>query len=123
MSFDTPRATLDAYAAGCKALDRDLLARCFHRAAVMSGDLGGTMLIGGPAPFLDDVAALAAAGIDHSDFAANVIELTVNGRVAAGTVHSTAFAGRFDFLDRFHLVEDTGGWLITSKCFTTLGTR
>ncbi|MBN9135897.1 MAG: hypothetical protein J0I92_07585 [Phyllobacterium sp.] len=25
MSFDTPRATLDAYAAGCKALDRDLL--------------------------------------------------------------------------------------------------
>lgn len=120
MSFSTPRDVLDAYAEGCKRLDRDLLARCFHPQAVMAGDLDGKLLVGGPAPFLDDVAGIAAAGIDHTDFSANVIELTVNGRVAAGAVHSFNFAGRFEFLDRFHLIEDESGWRISSKSFTTL---
>lgn len=120
MSFTTARDVLDAYAEGCRRLDRDLLARCFLPHAVMAGDLDGKLLVGGPEPFLDDVAGIAAAGIDHAGFAAQVIELTVNGRVAAGAVHSTGFAGRFAFLDRFHLIEDESGWLITSKSFTTL---
>lgn len=120
MSFSTPRAVLEAYIEGSKRLDRDLLARCFHPQAVMSGDLDGKLLIGGPGPFLDDVASMTTAGLDHSGLTAEIAELTTTGRIATGTVRSSGFGGRFDFLDRFHLIELEAGWQIASKSFTTL---
>lgn len=119
MTFASPQAVLDAYIDGSRRLDRDVLARCFHPAAVMSGDLDGQLIAGTPDPFLDDVAGMAAAGVDHSGFAAEISELAATGRIASGTVTSRGFGGRFDFLDRFHMI-DSDGWLIISKVFTTI---
>lgn len=120
MTYQTPRAVLNAYMDGSKQLDPDLLATCFHANAVMSGDLDGQLLVGGPAPFFDDIAKMAESGVDHSGFSAEITDLAVTGRIASALVRSKGFGGRFGFEDRFHLIEDAGGWLIISKCFTTV---
>lgn len=120
MTHATPLALLEAYVEGSKRLDRDLLASCFHPDAVMAGDLDGTLLIGGPEPFLNDIAGMAAAGVDHSGFTAQIADLEFTGRVATGTVRSQGFGARFDFVDRFHLIEAEAGWQIVSKNFTTV---
>jgi len=119
MTHATPLAVLEAYVEGSRRLDRDLLASCFHPQAVMAGDLAGALLIGGPEPFLSDIAGMAAAGVDHSGFVAQIADLDVTGRTAAGTVRSQGFGARFDFVDRFHLIETDAGWQIVSKNFTT----
>lgn len=120
MTYATAQAVLDAYVEGTRRLDRDMLASCFHGAAVMSGDLAGQLLVGSPAPFLDDVAGMAAAGVDHSALRIEIGDLVVTGRTASATVRSWGFGARFDFVDRFHLIEGEAGWAITSKSFTTL---
>lgn len=120
MTHPTPRAVLEAYVEGSRALDRDRLAGCFHAGAVMSGDLDGKLLVGTPQPFLDDIAGMSAAGVDQGAFVAEIADLVVTGRVASATVRSKGFGGRFDFEDRFHLIEEAGGWSITSKNFTTV---
>jgi|GEM_PF-5009897 len=119
--FTTAQAVLDAYAEGTRLLDRDGLAACFHPAAIMAGSLDGQILAGGPEPFLADVMAMKAAGIDHG-----AIELTVDpveqvGPTATGRVRTRGFGGRFDFDDRFHLLRDAQGyWTITAKLFATV---
>lgn len=119
MTYATAQSVVDAYVEGTRTLDRDLLASCFHAGAVMAGDLAGTLVVGTPAPFLDDVAAMAAAGVDHSGLRIEIGEMSVTGRTASATVRSWGFGGRFDFIDRFHLIESEAGWVMTSKSFTT----
>jgi hypothetical protein len=119
--FTTAQAVLDAYAEGTRRLDRDLLAACFHPAAVMAGSLDGQILAGSPAPFLADVAAMRAAGVDHATIAVTVDPVEQVGSTATGRVHTRGFGGRFDFDDRFHLLRDAQGhWTITAKLFSTL---
>ena len=120
MTYPTAQSVLDAYVEGTRKLDRDLLASCFHQGAVMSGDLAGQLLVGSPTPFLDDVAGMAAAGVDHSALRIEIDDLSVIGRTASATIRSWGFGGRFDFVDRFHLIEDDAGWRIASKSFTTV---
>lgn len=120
MIYATAQAVIDAYVEGTRRLDRDMLASCFHADAVMAGDLAGNLLVGTPAPFLDDIAGMAAAGVDHSALRIEIGDLSVTGRTASATVRSRGFGGRFDFVDRFHLIEGEAGWVITSKSFTTL---
>lgn len=121
MTYASAQAVLDAYVAGTRALDPAGLASCFHADAVMAGDLAGQLLVGTPAPFFDDVAGMAAAGVDHRDLRMEISDLIVTGRTASAIIRSWGFGGRFDFVDHFHLIESGDGWVIVSKCFTTEG--
>jgi hypothetical protein len=119
--FATAQAALDAYAEGTRRLDRDLLAACFHPAAVMAGSLDGQILAGGPEPFLADVAAMKVAGVDHAAIELAVDPVEQVGPTATGRVRTRGFGGRFDFDDRFHLLRDAQGhWTITAKLFATV---
>ena len=118
--FETCEDVLKAYMEGSRRLDRDLLADCFHPAAVMNGYLAGQLLMGGPQPFFEDVARMAVGGVRHDRFSAEIVSLEVQGRTASGAVRMSAFGDALDFKDFFHLIEDEGGWRIVSKTFTSL---
>lgn len=111
---------LEAYIDGSRRMDVDVLRGCFHPRAVMNGYLAGQRLLGWPEPFFQDIAGMKADGVSHDAFDALVEQLDVTGDVASAVVRMDRLGDRMNFRDYFHLLRDEGGWLITSKTFTSL---
>ena len=120
MPFETAHKTIEAYAEGCRRLDRDMLAQCFHSSARMCGNLDGNIVDATPQLFLDDVAGMNAAGVDHSSLQITCTELWEHRDIAIASIASKGFGGRLAFEDRLHLFRGSDGWAIVSKLFSTV---
>jgi hypothetical protein len=107
------RAVIEKYVAGSRDGDVELLRSIFHPSAIMVGYFGGNLMNGSAEPFFQHVKAQGPAG---PGYRAEVTGVEVDGRTASATLVESGFAG-FDFVDRFHLVEESGCWRITSKLF------
>jgi hypothetical protein len=120
MPFETARQTVEAYAEGCRKLDHNMLVECFHANARMCGNLDGMPVDATPQLFLDDVAAMNAAGVDHSRLQIACTEFWEHGDIAIASVATMGFGGRLAFEDRLHLFRGSDGWAIVSKLFSTV---
>ncbi|MBI5506706.1 MAG: nuclear transport factor 2 family protein [Deltaproteobacteria bacterium] len=107
------RAVIESYVKGSHDGDVELLRGIFHPSAVMVGYFAGNLMSGSPEPFFQHVKQLGPAGAGYE---AEIIDVQVDGKTAAVTLVERGFAG-FDFVDRFHLVEEGGRWSIVSKLF------
>jgi|WetSurMetagenome_2_1015567.scaffolds.fasta_scaffold08774_5 hypothetical protein len=114
------KQVLDAYAEAVFKGDAKTLAGIFHPTAVMNGYLGDKLLVGGPQPFIDDIAGHPAMAESAPDFKWAFSAIHVSGRTATATLHEKGFFGAFDFVNYFHLLKQDGEWKITSKTFESL---
>lgn len=106
-------AVLETYTEGARLRDVAALRSIFHPQAVMVGYLGPDLLMGGPEPFFDAIAANEVA----PDYASAVVSVQVTGATATATVIEDNLFG-LSFVDAFHLIRQPDGrWLITSKLF------
>ncbi len=114
------KQVLDSYAEAVYNGDAQTLGMLFHPTAVMNGYLGDRLLIGGPKPFLDDIAEHPPMAESAPGFTWRFSAVHVSGRTATATLHEKGFFGAFDFVNYFHLLKEDGRWRITSKTFESL---
>lgn len=115
------REVLDRYIKGTYTADIPMLESVFHKEARMTGYLGDQLLIGTPAPFIEDMGSQASMKEQGHPYQAEVRDVEVNGGVARATVYETGFRGSAELVDHFHLLCENGEWKIISKTFTTIG--
>lgn len=108
--LDGPRAAIEAYAEATRARDVAALKRVFHPTAVMSGWMGGTLLMGGPEPFYSELEKNEVG----EDYRWTIASLHVDGRIATGALVEENLLGT-SFANHFHLIHDGDGWRIISK--------
>jgi len=113
MSFDTPRAAVEAYVTGTKTRDLALLKTVFADGAVMTGYLGPDLLHGGPEPFYG---ALEANEVGD-DYASEITNVNEDGAIATAHLHEDNLLG-LSFDNHFQLIKlPEGGWKISAKLF------
>jgi len=113
MSFDTPRAAVEAYVEGTRTRNIELLKEVFAEGAVMTGYLGPDLLHGGPEPFYG---ALEANEVGE-DYASEITQLTEDATIATAHLHEDNLLG-LSFDNHFHLVKlAEGSWKISAKLF------
>ena len=115
------REVLNRYMEGTYTANIPMLEGVFHKEARMVGYLGDQLLIGTPAPFIEDMASQPSMKELGHPYKAEVLDLEVNGGVAKATVHETGFRGSAELVDHFHLLRENDEWKIISKTFTTIG--
>jgi len=106
------KAVVADYVKGTAESDPALLKSVFHETAVMSGYLGPDLLLGGPQPFFDAVAANKVG----PDYKGDITEITVTGRTATATLVEDNLYD-LSFVNKFHLLNVDGVWTITAKLF------
>jgi len=114
------KAVLDRYAEAVYHGDAETLRDIFHPAACMNGYLGDKLLLGGPEPFLADIAGNPPMAESGAPFKAEFSAIHVSGRTATATLHETGFFGSGKFVNYFHLLYSDGAWKIVSKTFESL---
>lgn len=112
---------LARYMEGTYTANISMLESVFHKDARMVGYLGDQLLIGTPAPFIEDMGSQASMKELGHNYQAEVRDVEVSGNVAKATVHETGFRGSAELVDYFHLLCENGEWKIISKTFTTIG--
>lgn len=115
------REVLERYMEGTYTANIPMLESVFHKEARMVGYLGDQLLIGTPAPFIEDMGSQPSMKELGHNYQAEVQDLEVNGNVARASVHETGFRGNGELIDHFHLLCENGEWKIISKTFTTIG--
>ena len=100
------------YAEATRARSVERLSALFHPQAVMTGYLGPDLLVGGPGPFYD---ALAANEVSPA-YRGMVLSVSVTGDTARAVVAEQNLFG-MAFVNDFHLVRTADGWRIVSKLF------
>lgn len=115
------REVLERYMEGTYTANIPMLESVFHKEARMVGYLGDQLLIGTPAPFIEDMGSQPSMKELGHNYQAEVQDLEVNGNVARASVHETGFRGNGELIDHFHLLYENGEWKIISKTFTTIG--
>jgi hypothetical protein len=112
---------IQMYKDGTYCAAPDKLKRVFHDRAVMNGFLGPDLMIGDPAPFIEDMSAKPSMKDKGDPYRAEVESVRIEGNVAAVVLSETGFRGSGTLVDFFHLIKDADGeWKIVSKLFTTL---
>lgn len=112
---------LERYMVGTYTANIPMLESVFHKDARMVGYLGDQLLIGTPAPFIEDMGSQASMKDLGHNYQAEVRDVEVSGNVAKATVHETGFRGSAELVDYFHLLCENDEWKIISKTFTTIG--
>ncbi|MDR2156717.1 MAG: nuclear transport factor 2 family protein [Clostridiales Family XIII bacterium] len=111
---------IQAYKDGTYCGEADTLKGVFHDRAVMNGFLGPDILIGDPAPFIEDIGATPSMRDNGDPYRAEVESIRIEGNVASVILSETGFRGAGVLVDFFHLIKEDGAWKIVSKLFTTL---
>ncbi|MCQ1530439.1 nuclear transport factor 2 family protein [Lutispora saccharofermentans] len=115
------REVIHRYINGTYKADIPVLESVFHKDARMAGYLGDMLLIGTPAPFIEDMASAPSMESMGNPYKAEIRSLSVTGLIANVIVYETGFRGNVSLEDHFHLICDGGEWKIISKTFTTIG--
>ncbi len=99
---------LERYMEGTYTADIPMLESVFHQEARMTGYLGDQLIMGTPAPFLEDMASQASMKEQGQEYRADIRNVEVNGNVASATVHERGFRGSAE-------------WWIIFICFVKTG--
>ena len=113
------RRVLDQYIAGSHEADVNLLKTCFHPEAAMSGYLGGTLDVGTPQPFYDELAAATSSKESGEDYQAEIGFIQIAGPVASASIIEDNLLG-VNYVNHFHLLRIEGEWRIISKIYTDI---
>ena len=109
----SPRATVDAYIEGTRNRDIALLKQLFHDDAVMTGWFDGSLGVGGPGPFYQELEQNEVG----QNYTGTVVSVVQTDRIATAQVDETNLLG-VSFSNHFHLIQiDDGNWRIISKRF------
>lgn len=114
------KQVIQDYMDGTYFADVEKLKNVFHDSAVMNGYLGSDVLLGDPAPFIEDIASSTVMADEGDAYQAEIESIRIEGNVAAVVVSETGFKGSATLVDFFHLIKTDGTWKIISKLFTTL---
>jgi hypothetical protein len=113
-------AVINTYINATYTSDIPALRSAFHKDAHMTGYLGDNLLIGTPEPFFDDMGSGPSMQSQNAPYKADIVLLSVTGRIASAVVRETGFRGSGTLENHFQLIEDCGNWSIISKNFTTV---
>lgn len=109
-------AVLHRYIEGIRSGNVELLKSIFDEKAGLHGYIMGNFVNGTTEVFLQDVASKPAPVKSGEPFRATIVDIHVNGNVARGTVIEQSYFG-LNFMDHFHLLKTSRGWVIVDKIF------
>lgn len=114
------RAVMERYVEAVYTGDVETLTALFHPQAAMSGYLGDELLVGGPEPFLADLAGRASMADSGHAYEATISNVEVMGRAANATLVEHGFFGISSFVNYYSLLHIDGEWRIMAKTFSAL---
>ena len=114
--YASVRTVIDNYIKGSYTADTDLLKRCFHPNAVMSGYYRGDLDIGSPQPFFDQLESELSSKSSGEDYKAEVTFIHIAGRIASAGLVEDNLLGT-NYVNHFHLLKIDDQWRIISKIY------
>ena len=114
--YASVRTVIDSYIKGSYTADTDLLKRCFHPDALMSGYYRGDLDIGSPQPFFDQLESEPSSKSSGEDYQAELSFIHMAGcTVSAGVVKDNLLGT--NYVNQFHLLKIDDQWRIISKIY------
>jgi len=110
------RCVLEQYIEGSYTANTELLKRCFHPKALMSGYLEGQLDIGSPQPFYDELEATPSSKSSGENYQAEIGFIHIAGRMASAAIVEDNLLG-MNYVNHFHLLKIEKHWRIISKIY------
>ena len=114
--YASVRTVIDNYIKGSYTADTDLLKRCFHPNALMSGYYRGDLDIGSPQPFFDQLESELSSKSSREDYKAEVTFIHIAGCMASAGLVEDNLLGT-NYVNHFHLLKIDDQWRIISKIY------
>ena len=114
--YASVRTVIDDYIKGSYTADTDLLKRCFHPNALMSGYYRGDLDIGSPQPFFDQLESELSSKSSREDYKAEVTFIHIAGCMASAGLVEDNLLGT-NYVNHFHLLKIDDQWRIISKIY------
>ena len=114
--YASVRTVIDNYIKGSYTADTDLLKRCFHPNALMSGYYRGDLDIGSPQPFFDQLESELSSKSSREDYKAEVTFIHIAGCMASAGLVEDNLLGT-SYVNHFHLLKIDNQWRIISKIY------
>ena len=114
--YASVRTVIDNYIKGSYTADTDLLKRCFHPNAVMSGYYRGDLDIGSPQPFFDQLESELSPKSSSEDYQAEISFIHIVGCMASVGLGEDNLLGT-NYVNHFHLLKIDDQWRIISKIY------
>ena len=114
--YASVRTVIENYIEGSFSADTELLKRCFHPSALMSGYYRGELAIGSPQPFYDQLESEPSSKSSGEAYQAEISFIHVAGRMAsAGLVEANLLDT--NYVNHFQLLKIEDEWRIISKIY------
>ena len=114
--YASVRTIIDNYIKGSYTADTDLLKRCFHPNAVMSGYYRGDLDIGSPQPFFDQLKCELSPKSSGEAYQAEISFIHIAGCMASAGLVEDNLLGT-NYVNHFHLLKIDDQWRIISKIY------
>ena len=115
-NYASVRTVIENYIEGSFTADTDLLKRCFHPSALMSGYYRGDLDIDSPQPFYDQLESEPSSKRSGEAYQAEISFIHIAGRMASvGLVEANLLGS--DYVNHFHLLKIEDEWRIISKIY------
>ena len=114
--YASVRTVIDNYIKGSYTADTDLLKRCFHQNALMSGYYQGDLDIGSPQLFFDQLESELSSKSSGEDYKAEVTFIHIAGCMASAGLVEDNLLGT-SYVNHFHLLKIDDQWRIISKIY------
>ena len=111
------RQVLVNYIEGSYTADTRLLKSLFHDDAMMSGFLDGTLDIGTPQPFYDELEDNPSAKESGEAYSAEITFMHIAGTMASAGMVEDNLLG-VNYVNHFHLLKIDDAWKIMNKIYT-----
>ena len=117
--YASVRTVIESYIEGSYNADTDLLKRCFHPDALMSGYYRGDLEIGSPQPFFDQLDSEPSSKSSGEDYQAEISFIHSAGSMASAGVVEDNLLGT-NYVNHFHLLKIDDQWSIISKIYVNV---
>ena len=114
--YASVRTVIESYIKGSYTADTDLLKRCFHPDALMSGYYRGDLQIGSTQPFLNQLDSEPSSKSLGEDYQAEISFIHIAGSMASAGVVEDNLLGT-NYVNHFHLLKIDDQWRIISKMY------
>ena len=117
--YASVRTVIESYIEGSYNADTDLLKRCFHPDALMSGYYRGDLEIGSPQTFFDQLDSEPSSKSSGEDYRAEISFIHIAGGMASAGVVEDNLLGT-NYVNHFHLLKIDDQWSIVSKIYVNV---
>ena len=114
--YASVRTVIESYIKGSYTADTDLLKRCFHPDAIMSGYYRGDLEIGSTQPFLNQLDSEPSSKSSGEDYQAEISFIHIAWSMASAGVVEDNLLGT-NYVNHFHLLKIDDQWRIISKMY------